>query len=363
MSQIIRSYRYRINTSKSDKKYLISMFKMYRQLYNTTIYWHKERHMNFRDDNMYYRYYNYLLKQDDFRDLKEYPKELFKCAFDTLKKLADKKQVKTLKHDNDRRLTFYVNEKSGKATIKGKRIYIKYFRSLKLHFSRPLPEGCKVYKYIFSKTNDEEFYINIVVGFERESIKVETNKEIGLDMSLDNIIVTSEGEKIDYDHPLLMYLDRTANARRKLNRCEKDSKNYIKALRKLERLHKKEANIRKDFIEKLADKIAKENKLISIETLDIKEMASRHGKMVNDDALYTFKVKLIDKAKKYNHRIVEVGKYYPSTQLCSKCNYQNKKLRDVSLREWTCPHCGQVNDRDINAARNILKEGRRLLSQ
>ena len=102
---------------------------------------------------------------------------------------------------------------------------------------------------------------------------------------------------------------------------------------------------------------------ICIENLDMKGMSQslNFGKSVHDNAFGMFMEMLSYKLKRQGKYLVEVDKFYPSSQLCSVCGYQNRETKDLSLREWICPHCGTRHDRDINAAVNLQKEGKRLL--
>ena len=125
----------------------------------------------------------------------------------------------------------------------------------------------------------------------------------------------------------------------------------------LARVHKKAANQRHDFHFKLARRLCLEYDTICIEDLNMKAMQRLWGKKISDLAFSDFVRILKYEASKFGTLIVEVGRYFASSQLCSSCGYQNSQVKDLSVRQWLCPKCGEMHDRDRNAAINILYEG------
>ena len=139
-----------------------------------------------------------------------------------------------------------------------------------------------------------------------------------------------------------------------------ECKNIQKGVRNVARLHKKIANQREAYHWHLAQELCEKYALICVESLNMRWMQKGHGRKVNDYGFAAF-IKILEYvASRYGTAIVKVGKWFPSSQLCYDCGYKNPKTKDVSVREWTCPHCGTVHDRDRNAAKNILREGFRI---
>ena len=146
---------------------------------------------------------------------------------------------------------------------------------------------------------------------------------------------------------------------------KKGSNNRNKQRIKVAKIHKKIKNQRNDYLHKLSRCIIDENQIICIEDLKVKNMTrnTKLARSINDASWSKFVSMLIYKANWYGNVIVKVPTNYPSSQLCSYCNYQNPLTKDLKVRKWTCPQCGSVHDRDINAAKNILRKGIEILTK
>src|SRR6266568_366530 len=151
---------------------------------------------------------------------------------------------------------------------------------------------------------------------------------------------------------------KLAKAQRRLAKRKKGSKNRAKARLKVARLHKKIADRRRDYQHKLSTKIIRENQVVCIESLQVKNMVKNHSlaKAISDVGWSEFVRQLEYKAEWYGRTLVKIDKWYPSSKRCFACGHILDSLT-LDVRCWTCPECGVVHDRDVNAAKNILAAG------
>ena len=154
----------------------------------------------------------------------------------------------------------------------------------------------------------------------------------------------------------------------RLSRKVYNSKNYLKQQRTVAKCHRHVSNVRKDFLHKESRKIANSYDFVCVESLNMRSLSNKgfgNGKATLDNGYGMFVNMLEYKAKWYGRKLIKIDMFYPSTQICSGCGFQNKKLRGMKglkVREWVCPCCGEVHDRDLNASRNIDREGLKVLN-
>lgn len=214
------------------------------------------------------------------------------------------------------------------------------------------PSGVSV-----SKDTAGRYFISILVEEHIQELPV-TNKMVGIDLGLKDAAIFSDGTKIPNPTFLRKSEKKLARAQRKLSRTQKGSKNREKARHQVALVHAKIADRRRDWQHKLTTKIVQENQIISVESLKIKNMVKNHclAKSISDVGWGEMVRQLEYKSNWYGRTLVNIDQWYPSSKRCSACGYILDTL-SLNTRKWTCPECGIIHDRDINAATNILSAG------
>jgi len=191
-----------------------------------------------------------------------------------------------------------------------------------------------------------------------------TGSIVGIDLGIKKFAITSDNQHIENPKFLRKSEKKLAKLQKQLSRKTIGSNNRNKARIKVVKQHEKIVNQRKDFLHKTSTQLVKDYDIICLETLNIKNMVKNHklAKSISDVSWGEFVRQLQYKSYWYGKIIKQIDTYYASSQICSECKYKNIDVKDLSVREWECPECHTVHDRDVNASKNILNEGLRLLS-
>ena len=207
-----------------------------------------------------------------------------------------------------------------------------------------------------------EYYLSILVDGDLTHKVKETNTAVGIDLGIKDFVITSDGEVFNNLHFKKTETKKIKRLQRQLSKKQKGSNNRNKARIKLAKLYKKINDKKQYYLHAVSNLLIDENQVICMEDLNVKGMVKNHNlaESICEMNWGEFRRMLEYKANWYNRKMVFVDRFYPSSKTCHNCGYVNKELR-LSDRQWICPVCGEVIERDYNAALNILDEGLRII--
>ena len=228
---------------------------------------------------------------------------------------------------------------------------------LSVRFSRTIPRAAKVTTVTISMDAAGRYFVSMLCTDEVQA-KPSVAAKVGIDLGLTHFVVLSTGEKIAGPKAFKTTEKKLAKAQRALAKKQKGSANRKKAKLKVARLHAKIADTRRDFLHKLSTRLVNETQVIAVETLAVSNMQKnrRLSKAIGDAGWSEFLRQLEYKSLWYGRELVGIDRWYPSSKRCSDCGHTVKSM-PLQVREWTCPECGSIHDRDVNAARNVLAAG------
>lgn len=242
------------------------------------------------------------------------------------------------------------------------RLYIPKFKEgIKIVKDRKFKGEIK--SVTITKTTTNKYYATFLVDT-TDAVKkpkaIKPSTTIGLDLGIKDFVILSTGEKVPNPKTIKRYEHTLARVQRVVNRRTKDSKNREKAKLRTAKIHEKIANTRKDFLHKLSHKLTHESQVnsIVIEDLNVSGMLKNHklARSISDCSWSEFVRQLEYKSEWYGKNLIKIGRFEPSSKLCSNCGTINQELT-LKDREWTCKTCGITHDRDVNAAVNIKNIG------
>jgi putative transposase len=238
----------------------------------------------------------------------------------------------------------------------GKVFLAKCSQPLDIRWSRQIPEGTEPSTITVKLSPSGRWTVSMLVDVEIETLP-ESPNQIGLDLGITSLMALSNGEKIANPKTFKAKKRKLRKAQKALSRKKKGSNNRHKARLKVAKVHAEISDARNDFLHKLTTQLVRENQVIAVEDLAVKNMVKNHKlSLAISDASWGELVRQLEyKCDWYGKELVKVNRFYPSSKTCNSCGWINQGLK-LSEREWTCK-CGKSHDRDINASKNILKEG------
>ena len=264
------------------------------------------------------------------------------------------------KHNNKRSYTTCITGTNIKVLFDENKIQLPKLKLIRARLSRPFFGQIK--QATVSQTPTGKYFVSVLVETEHEPLP-STDKIVGIDLGIKDLLITSNGEKYNNKRIIKLYEDKLAREQRQLARKVKGSNNYNKQRIKVACIHEKIYNTRIDYLHKITHKLISENQVIVSEDLAISDMIQNNdlAKAISDCGWYELTRQLTYKAEWNNRKYIKIGRFVASSQTCHVCGYINPETKDLSVRGWTCPQCGTHHDRDINAAINILNEGLKCL--
>jgi putative transposase len=207
------------------------------------------------------------------------------------------------------------------------------------------------------------YYLSILIDGEISNKLPNSNKILGIDLGIKDFIVDSNGCRYENIKIIRKNEEQLKKLQRQLDKKQKDSNNRNKARIKLAKFYQKLTNKKENYLHYISNKLLNENQIIVIEDLNIKGMMKNHNlaKSISELSLGKFISMLEYKAKWYGRTIIKIDRFFASSKTCSCCGYKNNKLK-LSQRNWTCNNCNTKLDRDLNAAKNILNEGIKIIN-
>lgn len=317
-----------------------------------------------------------LLKDDNFIWLREQNTKVLKQAVNDMlsayknffERHTGYPKFKS-KHDNKQSCRFELGAISKRNDYTTYKLSLANIRNIKFRCNKKSAEYLQKYKQnikqaTLSKLPCGEYYLSILVdgSLTHKGLK-DTDKSVGIDLGIKDFVITSEGEVFENLHFKKCQSNKIKKLQRQISRKEKGSNNRNKARIKLAKEYKKISDKKQYYLHQVTNTLINENQVICMEDLNVKGMLRNHklAESIQEMNFGEFRRMLEYKAKWYGRTVVYVDKFYPSSKTCNHCGYIKKDLK-LSDRQWVCPVCGKIIERDYNAACNILDEGLRILS-
>ena len=379
--KMLRAIKVRLYPNKAQEQTLNRVLGCYRFVYNQMLalkqkeYNDNKKSLGLNDLSKYF--HGTLLKDEQYVWLKEQNTKVMKQAIRQMLTAYDNffkqhngfPKFKTKK--GKQTALFPIDAISRKNTFETRHITLITslknikFRCSDLYFRRLQKYNKDIRSATLSKTKSGNFFLSILVEMNDTELKKfeHTNKQVGIDLGVKDFVITSDGEVFENKHLFKKKENQVKRLQRQISRKVKGSNNRKKAQIRVARLFERITNKKVAYIHYVTNELLSYYDTIFMEDLNVQGMLKNPhlAKAIQEVGFYKFKEVLINKAIVNDKKVVFIDRFYPSSKTCSGCGYKKRDLK-LSDRFWICAECGKHHDRDLNAARNILLEGHRMLA-
>ena len=376
---MLRAIKIRLYPNVTQATQINKLLGCYRVVYNQClarkIKSYEENKISENRTTLSHFIHHELLKDDNFVWLREQNTKVLKQAVNDM--LSAYKNFFTQhkgfprfksKKDNKQSCRFELGAISKRNDYTTYKLSLANIRNVKFKCNKKYAEYLQKHKTnirqaTLTKLPCGEYYLSILVDGDLTHKVKESHNIIGIDLGIKDFIVTSDGEVFDNLHFNKNKSNKIKRLQKQLSRKQNGSNNRNKARIKLAKIYKRITDKKQYYLHQISNYLIDENQVICMEDLNVKGMLRNHklAESIQELNFGEFKRMLEYKANWYGRKLVFVDRFYPSSKTCNHCGYVNKKLK-LSDRQWICPDCGKIIERDYNAALNIRDEGIRLIS-
>ncbi len=366
METIYRAYKYRIYPTDEQKILIHKHIGSCRWLYNYAL---EKKTKAYKKDKTNLSRFDLssdlpeLKKKEETKWLKEVNSQSLQMSLKNMdeafvKFFREKKGFPKFKGKHHPRKSFNVPQNI-KVNWDNKRISIPKIKDLKIAVDRK-PKGV-IKSATVSKTPTNKYFISVLVDTgvkPPKKYKIKKKTSIGVDLGIKDFLITSNGDKVDNPKYLKSHLFKLKKLQRRASKKKQGSTRRERANLRVAKLHERIHNLRMDFLHKLSSKLISENQTICLEDLNVAGMLKNHklAQSIQDCSWSKFNKFLEYKAEWNGVNIIRIGRFEPSSKMCSSCGHIKSNLT-LSDRKWKCEQCYIVHDRDVNASKNILQLG------
>ena len=378
---MLRAIKIRLYPNKMQEQTLNKVLGCYRFVYNHMLARKQEAYKADKTNlglNELSKYFHHdLLKDEQFDWLKEQNTKVMKQFIRQMLTAYDKffkehKGFPKFKSKRDKQsASFPIDAMSKKNTFDTRKITLTTklkdikFRCSDLYHKRLQKYKDNIRRATLSKTKSGCYTLSILVEMNNEELVKfgKTNRDVGIDLGVKDFVITSDGEVFENKRFFKKDEKKLAKLQRQLSKKRKGSSNFNKQCKRIARVFEALTNKKESYIHSVVNWLLRKYDYIYMEDLNTSGLLKNHhlAKAIHEVGFYKFKTTLQNKALQNDKKVTLIGRYYPSSKTCSQCGYIHKGLK-LKDRQWQCPNCGSYHDRDLNAALNILYEGRRIIA-